>query len=280
MNMEYDDIKPHIFFVVSMVMTLVIGYCDYLTGANVSVILLYSFPVLMASRLCGKTEGFIVAATAATSWLIANVASRHGKMSDLILSWNALSRFSVFALLAYTVSLQVALKRALENEKLRASTDWLTGLFNKGAYREQVETELNLARRYGHPISLAFIDLDDFKLVNDTHGHARGDRLLQLVSETIQRTIRKTDIAGRIGGDEFALCFPETGPDKIQTAIEKLLRQFDIMTSQSGWQLTISIGVVTYTKICDSYDAMLGKADQLMYRAKVQGKNRAEYSVI
>lgn len=272
--------KRHLIFVVSMVLTLAIGYFDYQTGAHFSMMLLYAVPILVASWFCGTGQGVFIAATAATLWFLTNTTAQYKETSDVILSWNAFSRFGIFALLAYTVSLQVALKRALEHEQLRASTDKLTGLLNTGAFREQVEEEMARARRYRHPISLAFIDLDNFKQLNDTHGHARGDKLLQDVSMAIQRTIRKTDCAGRVGGDEFTICFPETGPDHIRATIGKLLQAIDIVTSQSGWQVSASIGVVTYIEISDNYDVMLGKADKLMYEAKEKGKNGAEYLVI
>lgn len=163
---------------------------------------------------------------------------------------------------------------------MRADTDSLTGLLNEGAFRERVDEEMKRSRRYNHPLSLAYIDLDDFKKVNDTQGHARGDKLLRHVSETIIHTIRKTDFAGRVGGDEFTVCFPETGEEQVRKAIENLVKAMDIMTSQSGWQVTASIGVVTCKEICETYDALLGKADRLMYVAKEKGKNAAEFETV
>lgn len=272
--------KRHIFFAVSLVVTFAIGYSDYLTGAHISMLLLYAVPILVAAWFCGTKEGLVVAAIAAICWFTVDLTSLHPETNEAIISWNAFSRLGIFALLAYAVSLQVALKRALKQEQLSARTDKLTGLLNREGFREEVEDEIARARRYRHPLSLAFIDLDDFKHVNDTFGHARGDRLLLDVSQTIMRTIRKTDYAGRVGGDEFTICFPETGPDNIRATIGKLLQAMEILTSQTGWQVTASVGVVTYVTICDTYDTMLGNADKLMYAAKEKGKNGAEYLVI
>lgn len=272
--------KSNIIFIGSLAATVTVGYIDYLTGAHISMMLLYAVPILSAAWYCGKFEGVAVAASAAICWFSVNFLLHHGPPDEAALSWNAFSHFAIFSLLAYTVSLQVALKRVIVREQQNARRDPLTGLLNKWAFREQVENELARARRYGHPFSLAFIDLDNFKEVNDTHGHARGDHLLQNISETIQQAIRRTDCAGRVGGDEFTISFPETGPEHIQQVIDKLLLALDIMTSQSGWQVTASIGVVTYLDITDTYDAMLGKADRLMYTAKNKGKNGAEYLVI
>jgi diguanylate cyclase (GGDEF)-like protein len=219
---------------------------------------------------------------AATSWLIVNLANQPYGESATIIFWNAFTRLGIFALLAYTFSLQTQLRRALEGEKLRADTDRLTGLLNREAFRERVEEEILRARRYNHPLSLAFIDLDNFKQVNDIQGHARGDKLLQQISDIITHTIRGIDIAGRVGGDEFAICLPETNEEQVGKAIDKLVKALAIMTNQSGWQVTASIGVVTCTEVCftETYDVLLGTADKLMYAAKEKGKNAAEFETI
>jgi diguanylate cyclase (GGDEF)-like protein len=184
------------------------------------------------------------------------------------------------SLIAYTVSLQAQLRRALERAELSANIDSLTGLLNEGAFRERVDEEMKRSQRYNHPLSMAYIDLDDFKKINDSQGHAHDDKLLRHVSETIVHTIRKTDFAGRGGGDEFTVCFPETGEEQVRKAVEELVKALDIMTSQSGWQVTASIGVVTCKEICETYDALLSKADRLMYIAKEKGKNAAEFETV
>lgn len=272
--------RHRIIFLISLLLTFLIGFYDYQTGAHISMMLLYSIPILVSAWYCGKKEGLVVAFAAAVGWFINNIIYRVAGESDAIFSWNVLTRLGIFCIIAYTVSLQAQLRRALERERLRADTDRLTGLYNKGAFRERVEKEMNRARRYKHPLSLAFIDLDNFKQVNDTEGHARGDELLRNVSESIMNTKRETDFAGRIGGDEFTICFPETGEIQVQNAIAKLVKALDIMTSQSGWRVTASIGVVTCTEMCETYDAILGKADRLMYVAKEKGKNSAEFITI
>jgi diguanylate cyclase (GGDEF)-like protein len=257
-----------------------VGYVDLITGFQVSMGLLYAVPILLSARYCGRLEVLAVVVAVFLTWLIANVLLSQPGESGAVLSWNIMTRFGILVLIAYTVSLQANLRKAFERERLRADTDRLTGLLNKAAFGERVEEEMNMARRYNHPLSLAFIDLDNFKQVNDTEGHARGDLLLQMVSQTILHSIRKTDVAGRIGGDEFAICYSETGEEHIREAVGKLVRDLEIMTSQSGWQVSASIGVVTCNRLSDSYDSLLGQADQLMYLAKQRGKNLAEFKVL
>lgn len=272
--------EHRLYFFVSLIFVLLIGYGDHETGAHVSMLLLYALPVLLSAWYCGKVGGILVALAATVSWLIVNMLHQPPQESSVMLSWNTFTRFGIFVLIAYAVSLQAQLRKAYEMEKLRASTDLLTGLLNKGTFRERVKDEMERAYRYQHPFSLAFIDLDNFKLINDTQGHTRGDKLLQDVSETIIRTIRKTDIAGRVGGDEFAVFFPETDGEHVHSAIENLVDAFDITTSQSGWQVTASIGVVTCTGSFETYDSLLGTADKLMYVAKERGKNAAEFLIL
>jgi len=263
-----------------IVWTAVTGYFDFKTGAETSLLFLYAVPVLVAARYSGRNEGMLVAGASALCWLWGNYVHLKFGASVSLLSWNAVNRLGVFALIAYAIALQAQLKRALEREQLRANTDRLTGLLNKGAFRDRVEEEIRRAQRYQHPLTLAFIDLDNFKQVNDTQGHARGDVLLQHVSQTIHTAIRKTDIVGRIGGDEFAICYPEIDEEQAKQAISKLLQALEIMTSQSGWQVTASVGVITSGSGDVRYDEILGKSDQLMYVAKQKGKNRAEFAML
>ena len=273
-------IRINTVFAISVLISLVVGFVDYRTGAQISMLLLYAVPILAAAWFCGRIEGVIVAFIAAVCWLIANFMNRSDVFSGTIFSWEFLTRLGIFILIAYTVSLQASLKQALARERQLANTDRLTGLLNKEALRERVEQEMVRSQRYNHPLSLAFIDLDNFKQVNDTRGHAVGDKLLRQVSATIMNSIRTTDLAGRIGGDEFVVCFPETGDIQVRSAIAKLVLELDIMTSQSGWQVTASIGVVTCVTVSETYDSLLGKADKLMYLAKEKGKNAAEFTVL
>ena len=272
--------RHRIIFYISILVILLTGYYDYQTGAQISMLLLYAVPILVSAWYCGRMEGIIVAVFAASSWLIVNLVHQQFRQNATIISWNAFTRLSIFILIAYAVSLQAQLRKAFEREKLRANIDSLTGLLNTRAFRERVEQEILRAQRYKHPLSLAYIDLDNFKQVNDLQGHARGDKLLKQVSETIANNIRKIDIAGRIGGDEFSICLPETDDEQACKAIYNLVKALDTMIGESGWQVTASIGVVTCIEICETYDSLLGRADKLMYIAKEKGKNAVEFETI
>ncbi|ABL00854.1 diguanylate cyclase [Pelobacter propionicus DSM 2379] len=267
-------------FGISLVLVGAAGCGDFLADGHVSMLLLYAAAVLLSGWYCGRVGGIIVAMAATASWLVANRLQQPPGEGNLIFSWNAFSRLAIFLLIASAASSQSRLKSALERESHKSGTDRLTGLLNGTAFRERVEEEMERSRRYGHHFSLALIDLDEFQQINETRGTSRGDRLLQDTGEAIVQCIRKTDIAGRIGGDEFTVLFPETSGQQARCAIEKLLMALDMMTSRSGWQVTASIGVVSCEKGVETYDALLDRAATMLDAAREKGRNGAEFMVI
>lgn len=267
-------------FGISLVLVGAAGCGDFLADGHVSMLLLYAGAVLLSGWYCGRAGGIVVAMVATASWLVVNRIHQLPGEGNIIFSWNAFSRLAIFLLIASAASAQARLKSALERESHKSGIDRLTGLLNATAFRERVEGEMDRSRRYGHPFSLALIDLDEFQLVNETQGASRGDRLLQDTGEAIVHCIRKTDIAGRVGGDEFTVLFPETDGKQARGAVEKLLASLDMMTSRSGWQVTASIGVVSCTKGIETYDALLDRAGTMLDAAREQGKNGAEFLVV
>ncbi len=138
---------------------------------------------------------------------------------------------------------------------------------------------MDRAARYQHPFTLAYIDLDNFKLVNDRFGHATGDRALSTVAGFIREHSRRTDALARLGGDEFALLLPETDEDVARAAIAKLRKGLTQEMQRHGWPVTFSIGVVTCRACPGSADELIAAADRLMYSVKNGGKDDDRYSV-
>lgn len=174
---------------------------------------------------------------------------------------------------------------ALENARLfdkvteLATQDGLTGINNRRHFFILAAVEVQRARRYQKPLSLLLIDIDRFKLVNDTFGHQVGDVTLQNVAGLLQTTVRDIDISGRYGGDEFCLLMPETNSSDALKAAERLLeliRQLEISTSQGTQHITASIGISTLQEEHSSFDEVLQHADQALYCAKQSGRNRIE----
>ena len=162
-----------------------------------------------------------------------------------------------------------------ERTERSAVTDGLTGLFNHAYFIQALKREVLRARRHDLKLSLAMFDLDDFKKVNDTHGHLEGDRILMKSAAVITESLREIDTAARYGGEEFAVLLPETSragahvvADRIRRRIEERFRRGEVAHE------TISGGVATYPEDATSPEDLLRRADEGLYRAKADGKNR------
>ncbi|MBN2801005.1 MAG: GGDEF domain-containing protein [Deltaproteobacteria bacterium] len=155
--------------------------------------------------------------------------------------------------------------------------DPLTGVANRRLLYERADLELTRHRRYTRPISLCMIDIDHFKRVNDTYGHACGDLVLQEVARQIGLALRETDLVARFGGEEFACLLPESDL-ATATAIAERIRVAIAATRvpcmELGGRVTISIGVATFDQGCTALDVLLARADQALYQAKAEGRNR------
>jgi diguanylate cyclase (GGDEF)-like protein/PAS domain S-box-containing protein len=174
----------------------------------------------------------------------------------------------------------IAIENRQVHEELerRAYTDYLTGLANRRHFLEQAENELTRTVRYGRELSILMLDVDRFKQVNDTYGHKVGDLVLKKLSELCRATLRDVDIVGRIGGEEFAVLLPETGSEQAVQAAERLRAAIAAahVSLGSGLPLrfTASFGVTTLREKEANIDMLLNQADQALYRAKNEGRNR------
>lgn len=176
---------------------------------------------------------------------------------------------------AYAAEASIALENALlhEEAKRQASTDDLTKLSNRRCFYLRLEDELKRARRYGHPLSLLFLDVDDLKTINDRYGHQQGDQLLQHMARQLAKVLRSSDEAARYGGDEFVILLPETSREEAAVVAERLLAEAVPCPLISGGDVTwrMSIGVA-WAPVEGSYDVdLLRLADEAVYRAKEQG---------
>ncbi len=178
------------------------------------------------------------------------------------------------------VVLVARLKTAFERESALARVDALTQLPNRRDFHETAAAEIARARRYGHPLTLIFLDLDNFKSVNDLDGHDAGDRVLRSVGETLRKNIRSMDVPARIGGDEFVILLPETGRDAAAEIAAKLQQKLAHAMLVDGWPVTGSFGVATFIKAPTCVDELLKRSDLLLYGAKQKGKNMICHEVI
>lgn len=169
-----------------------------------------------------------------------------------------------------------------EELELLANTDGLTGLTNRRRFMEVTGREVERADRYQRPVSLLLLDLDHFKRVNDTHGHAAGDDVLRGTADALRSVCRDLDVAGRLGGEELAVVLPETDAAGAMTLAERLRRQIGDAEYEAPdgapFQVTASIGVATVGPRARTAEALLQRADEALYEAKDQGRNRVVVS--
>jgi diguanylate cyclase (GGDEF)-like protein len=188
--------------------------------------------------------------------------------------WNAIMRFSIFLINVYVLS---RLKDTLELERMLSRIDSLTGITNGKYFIELLNSEL--IRSNNLSFTMAYMDLDNFKTVNDRFGHSEGDIVLSTVASIIRNNIRTTDSVGRLGGDEFAILFPEMGAEESQGVIPKIHKSLLDAILENKWGITISMGVGTFKGSNFNSEEVLTLTESLMYSVKDAGKNRIKYEV-
>jgi len=209
----------------------------------------------------------------------------YGLLSIMTYKEIAVREYYLHTLSLIGSQLALTLERALFYEEVRklSVTDALTGLSNRRAILAKLEDEFRRSVRYNSPLSVAVCDLDDFKQLNDKYGHQAGDAVLQSVSKILMRSVREVDLAGRWGGEEMALLFPQTGLTGAIVACERIKKQIKenrIDYHGVDLKVTLSIGIATINpeSVCPrSADTLMGLADSAMYIAKQRGKNQVAH---
>jgi diguanylate cyclase (GGDEF)-like protein len=169
-------------------------------------------------------------------------------------------------------------KKATEREREFARIDNLTGAANPRCFYDLAQMEIERFQRYKHPFTLAYIDLDNFKTVNDQFGHPTGDQVLRIVASSARKYLRKTDVIARLGGDEFALLLPETSEESARVALSKIQSELLEEMRIGNWPITFSIGVLTCNVAPHTTEELVRMADELMYSVKHESKNSIKYS--
>jgi diguanylate cyclase (GGDEF)-like protein len=191
----------------------------------------------------------------------------------------ALSVVSDMVLLVALIWLFALMIRRVETERAviqrQAETDQLTGIYNRRHFETSLDQEIERARRYNSTLSLLMIDVDNFKQLNDSHGHLVGDRLLYQLTRECESCLRASDVFCRYGGDEFAIIAPET-PGPAAMALARRMRQSigSITLGSSPGALAISIGIAVWEESFNTKDDIISAADSALYQAKSAGRNR------
>ena len=232
--------------------------------------ILYVVPVLLVAWHDGLGWGALFAAATAGLRFLIGIDQMPPETPLIARLVNELAYLAVVGVAITGLS---QLRRTQAQLQLLATHDPLTNVLNARAFSSELSQELGRNRRYGRPLALIYLDLDDFKAVNDAHGHATGDAVLRLVADATRTAVRQADIVGRLGGDEFGVLMPETDGMVAHAAATRLAGS--IRTVFRGTpSVTASIGVVSVTGTEAGTDELLQKADQAMYQAKRAGKDR------
>ncbi len=260
-----------------LLVVAVLGVVDSLTGVEISLTIFYLVPVLVVAADAGRAAGWAISAAAAAAGLLADLHDPHYATGSAVAWWNALGRLGIFVI-ATNLAAAAALLRQRNRELVRQ--DPLTGLRNARFLQDVAEREILRSRRHLEPMTLVYIDVDNLRLVNERLQRRTGDALLKEVAQTIQATLRSTDILARVGSDEFVILLPEAGSEAARKVCEKLRRSVAEAMARNAWPVTLSVGVATFRRPLDSVDQMVKRAEVLMYSVKAAGKDSISYEAV
>ena len=251
-------------------LTLVVYWANASTPSSLRLGILYIVPVLLVTLREGLGWGL---AFLALTVGLREVVAWEQTPADTPLLWRVANALTYVVVLGIAMAGLQKLRRIQDQLAQLATHDLLTGVLNARAFTERLGDELDRKRRYARPLSLLYLDLDDFKVINDSHGHQTGDAVLRLVADAIRSSVRQADAVGRMGGDEFAVLMPETDAQLADAAAQRLATGLRSIFRGSP-TVTASIGVVSCTTGDATTDDLLRRADQAMYAAKRAGKDQ------
>jgi diguanylate cyclase (GGDEF)-like protein len=274
--------RAGLLFTAAVVIITLIGWCDYITGPAIAFSLFYLVPVAVCGWWAGERLAVLAGLWAALIWLLADIPFRLSEMP--IPLWNGATRVAIFVAVAMLTArvrrntrelegLNTRLERLLAQESALARTDQLTGLPNARAFREALAAGVARSQRRDEPMCVAYVDVDNFKRVNDAFGHAAGDQVLGRIADVLREELRAGDLPARLGGDEFAVVCWDV-PEEVGTAIaERLVAEVRaIAADYPGTGLGASVGLAHFEHPPASIEEVLATADAAMYEAKGRGK--------
>ncbi|HUS69985.1 MAG TPA: diguanylate cyclase [Anaerolineae bacterium] len=269
-------LPPSVVLISTAFLVLLLGVIDVLTGPEISLSVFYLFPIFVATWLIGRRAGAFTSVMSAITWRLADSLAGQTYSHPLIPYWNMLVRLGFFLVITFLLSeLQLRLRRETDSARI----DPLTGIANRRQFYEVAQLQIARAARHGEPFTVAYVDIDGFKAVNDRLGHASGDTLLSLAATTIQANLRAVDVVARMGGDEFAILLPHTEKESAEEALLRVSSVLSGLARDRQWPVTFSIGAVTFIRSPSSVDEMIRTADDLMYAAKQSGKGVTRHEV-
>jgi diguanylate cyclase (GGDEF)-like protein len=265
-----SNLSKPVILIIAFFLSLMVAYINYLAGEDMSMAVLYLLPITISIWFGSRPYG-IASALFAGALMFGLDFSLHPFYKIGVHAWNIAIYTGFFLSFAYVLA---ALKGSLEQEKFLSRTDVLTGADNLRSFYYYADYELERSKRYRHIFTTACIAADDFKKINETLGLETGNSLLIKMVDAVQFNIRSFDVFARLGGDEFILLFPETSKDDALLILEKLSSALSAEMLIHKWNVTFSIGAVTFESYPKSVRELIKATDGAMYQAKTTGKNK------
>jgi|RhiMetdeSRZDD1v2_1073273.scaffolds.fasta_scaffold406663_2 diguanylate cyclase (GGDEF)-like protein len=247
-----------------------LGILDYATGNELTLSLFYLIPIVLGTWAVDRKTGLFMSFISGLTLLGAEIAAGQTYSHPIFYLLNTLLRTLFYVVFVY---LMTELQKSRIEEQLAARTDFVTGAVNARYFNELLQMEISRIRRYPHPITLVYVDVDNFKLVNDLFGHKIGDDVLRCIATELKSLLRVTDTVARLGGDEFVMLLPSTRQPEARLVVSKVYANLIETMSRKNWPVTFSMGAVTCEFSPYSAEQLVNMADELMYEVKNSTKN-------
>ncbi len=269
-----ENRDPRLIAKLSFLMILILSVVQIAAGGSINFAPVFVFPILFNSWYGSKKTGLLMAVFSILALIFIEVFISPTRQVTYHLFIYTLPYLFTYPILAILIT---DFRNVYRVEAKAADTDILTGLHSLRSFYAEVANELHRSERYDHVFTLAYIDIDDFKNINDSYGHAEGDDLLTEVADCLVSSLRSTDIVARLGGDEYACLLPETTQEEARHAFDKTVKVLKNRMRRHKWPVSFSIGVVTFVTLPADVSEAIDAADRLMYSVKNQHKDNIAY---
>lgn len=249
----------------------VVGVIDYVSGVEIRVFPLYFLPLSLASWFLNRALIILFSLLAGVVWLLSMYGGGYQYSSPYIWWINYCTQTFAFLFVSFSLA---SLRGALTRERELSRTDPLTKLPNRLGFQERSEQLVLLCNRRGRGITLAYLDLDNFKTANDAAGHEVGDRMLEQIASILSCCLRAVDLPARFGGDEFLILLPDAMSQDAVNALERVRNAIEQEPTCAAYSVTATIGAVSWLRAPETLQGLTQAADKAMYAAKSLGKNR------
>ncbi len=257
-------------WMIAAVLLVLMAVIDIGTGREVSFAVFYLVPVSFASALISRRTGVLFAVLSAVAGGYLEVTAGPDYSAAWIPYWNSIVRLTFFLLVNELIH---QLRQAHIRQQALACQDALTGIANRRLFTEYVQRAVFMSERNGRPFTVAFLDLDQFKQVNDRFGHSEGDTVIRTAASLMEKGLRPTDLVARLGGDEFGILMTDTDVEQARVVLERVVGSIRDDIAER-WGVGVTVGAVTFFDPPADVDQIVREADALMYRGKAEGRGR------